>query len=92
MLEEHTLELDGIGVRGTCSHIVALIPWSAIERVDETSEFYLFWYGPSLALPVPKRILTDDDDSALRGFARTHAQDRGPGLAHEHRVPAGAAV
>lgn len=90
LAEEHALDLTSAGLQSACSHMTVQVPWSAITRVQETTEFYLFWYGPRQALPVAKRILTDEEDAALRAIVRAEAQDRGAGLALERPLPAGA--
>ena len=84
--EPYELELSEAGLRTWCGHVDLRITWDAITHVTETSEFYLFIRGASGGPALPKRILDDDQDRALRTALRQWAP---PGSLDLAREPAG---
>ena len=81
--ETHYIELSPDGVRTWCSHVDARYPWAEFVTVTEDTEFYLFARGSGVGTVIPKRLLTDVEDAALRGRIREWSPDRGAALARE---------
>jgi len=82
-LETHYLEFTADGIHTWCAHIDARYPWRDFAKVSENSEFYLFSRPSGTGAAVPKRLLNDDSDAALRTCIRERAPDRGTALARE---------
>jgi hypothetical protein len=80
-LETHFIELSPEGVRAWCTHLDARYPWAEFVTVGETAEFYVFARGSGTGSVIPKRILDDATDAALRTRICEWAPDRGTGLA-----------
>jgi GNAT superfamily N-acetyltransferase len=82
-LETHFVELDPEGIRTWCAHVDARYPWREFTKTTENNEFYLFVRPSGTGAAIPKRLLDDATESALRVHIREWAPDRGAGLARE---------
>jgi hypothetical protein len=81
--ENHSVEIGERGLAFSCEHARSDLAWSGVRRVVETPGHYLFVCGPFGACAVPKRIISDAEDDALRAIIREHSPDRGANLARE---------
>ena len=82
--EAHFIELNPDGLRAWCSHVDARYPWKDFVKVIENREFYLFLRGGS-GSALPKRVLDESTEAALRDCIRAWSPDGGGGLAIELR-------
>jgi hypothetical protein len=75
--EDHFIELTPEGLRAWCKHVDSRYEWADIPKVTETAEFYLFLRGSGNGFALPKRLLTEADNSAVRSRIRELASDHG---------------
>lgn len=80
-LEPHHVEVTDAGVRAWCEHVDMRLTWDGITRVAETSDFYVFVRGSGGGPTVPKRVLSDAEDAAIRDLICRWAPDGGAFLA-----------
>jgi len=62
--------VDEAGFHSSGSGVALDLPWSAILRVDETDEFFLFFYNKNLAYYLGKARLSDDAIARVRELSR----------------------
>ncbi len=53
-------------------------PWTAVHRVMEDKSSFLFFVTDQIAQVLPKRVLTEDQVSTLRGWLHTAVKERQP--------------
>jgi hypothetical protein len=80
-LEWH-VDVDEGGIRVQRGGLNALAAWSALHRVQETPEFYVFFTSPFAAQWIPRRVM-GASESDLRTLVRAHSPDRGANLRAE---------
>lgn len=81
--ETHFVELSVAGVHTWCAHIDARYPWADFAKVVENNEFYMIVRPSGTGAAIPKRLLSDPDDTGLRERIRQWSPDRGRNLAGE---------
>ena len=80
-LETHFVEIGPEGLHAWCAHVDARYSWNDFVRVAEDNEFYLFTQANGSGSAIPKRLLDDATDAALRDRIREWSPDHGSGLA-----------
>lgn len=79
--EEHRFDVREDGLTVSCDHMRSELTWSAIRRVIETKEFYLFFCGPFAAQYLPKRVFVDSgSEREVRELVSRLSPDRGSNL------------
>jgi len=86
--ERHFLELSPEGVRAWCQHVDARYPWRDFAKVTENKEFYLFVRPSGAGSALPKRLLDQERELALRALIQEHSPDRGAALARTRTLSA----
>ena len=81
--EEQHVEVSDAGLRFWCEHSDSKLTWSGVRRVQETAHHYVFVCGPLGGCPIPKRVISDDDEPELRDLIRRCSPDHGTHLARE---------
>jgi GNAT superfamily N-acetyltransferase len=79
--ETHFVERGAEGVHTWCTHLDARYSWNEFGRVIENKEFYLFVRPSGAGAPIPKRLIDEAADTALRERIVQWSPDRGAGLA-----------
>jgi YcxB-like protein len=69
---DHTIELAEGGLRESGQVTATVIRWSAIVRVVETADFFLFYYTKSSAFYLPLSAVPPTDLGAVRAFLSAH--------------------
>jgi hypothetical protein len=68
--ERHFMELDAEGVRAWCSHMESRYSWADFTAVSETTDFILLRRSGGNGSAIPKRLLDEASDAALRASLR----------------------
>lgn len=69
----HIFTALGITIKGKTSQLT--LGWKAVDRIRETSRFFLFFYSPSEAYFLPKRDIASTDLETLRRVILFHRPD-----------------
>lgn len=89
----HRLVIDDVGLRECTPSSETLVPWSGIQRIDESREHAFVFFGPTQALVLPKSQGPERVAqflAAVREHLGPEADGRGvmaPGLASPVRLP-----
>jgi hypothetical protein len=68
--ERHFIEVDAEGVRAWCSHAESRYSWTDFTAVSETKDFILLRRSGGNGSAIPKRLLDDASDAAIRASLR----------------------
>lgn len=82
-LETYFVELGPEGIHTWCSHVDARYPWQEFTKTTENKEFYLFVRPSGTGAAIPKRLLDNASEAALRAQIRQWSPDRGAALARD---------
>ena len=72
--EERTVSDAGLDVAGGLD--ATFVPWTGVERVVETDEFFLFTCGPSRNHYIPKRTLSSAELAQVRSLVSLRGPSR----------------
>jgi hypothetical protein len=72
--QTRTLDADGYHSRG--NGVALDIPWHAMLRAVETSDFFLFFYNKQCAYYLPKRVLNATEIDKARALLKEGLGDR----------------
>lgn len=72
--EDQVRAITPEGLEARCTDSTVSVRWSAVRRVVETPDFFLFFTTPRCAIQLPKRSVADPD--VLRRAVRSHLGER----------------
>jgi hypothetical protein len=70
-----TVDDAGLHIRG--AGLSQDLRWADLVRVEETTDFFLFFYNRSAAHYIPKRVLGDRQRDELRNLIQAHVPEVG---------------
>lgn len=72
-----TMYFDDVGIQSRSIKGSATSPWSAFDRIQESSTQFLFWVDSNICFPVPKRAFDNSEQiNQLRRHLREQLGER----------------